>query len=187
MVGQSSATFEDTIVRWLGKMPEPVAADGSSVDRIVTEFALLKKTIKGCMLNSDAILPVSKAFDDFEEANRFAYHDSASKDEQFSSAGAFTKVIDQTWLLTEIQRNTDLLDVDLLVITKRKTNIDELFEAKYQLSPTLKMLPELQIKQVCRGFLEARAIEVGQPLRDIRARGILGTSDGKLVWTKRFL
>ena len=178
----AAQTFETQVTNYIDRMPaQPKTGDKNKDGQIESTKRLLQHVVEGCLLKPDAILKVHHAFMDFTETEQRQYHPAASRDDQFMSLVPIAKV-DDDFILQHILSESDLDKDDLPIVCKASDNIEMLFEASYQLSTSLRMLPELQVKSVIQRFLDARKAQCGNPLKCFKAKGGLGDRSGRLVF-----
>ena len=80
-------------------------------------------------------------------------------------------------LLTDV---TDLQQSTLQVFVKKRSDLEVIIEAVFQLPPTLKMLPPLQIIPVFERFMIKHYDDIGSPWDDCVAKGAVNKVTGAL-------
>jgi len=129
----------------------------------------------------NAILKVHCVYADFVRQLNSQFHKHANPSDQFWEVGSVSKC-DQEFLFQKNIDGTDIEVGDDSVLCKHTGNFEILFEAKYQLSCSLKMLNHLQIKDVMSRFLKKRWQSAGRPLEHFKNNGGLGDMSGRLLF-----
>jgi hypothetical protein len=123
---------------------------------------------------------VHEAFQDYVKQKDTKFSGVASHEEQFASVSVWGKV-DEVFIMETLKAHTDLEDLGWLLVCKHPDAVTQMFEFTFQLAPTLRVLPDLQVKEVMKRFLKARGEALGWPLAKLKElKGV--ASNGELQW-----
>ena len=159
------------IDEWLARMPIPPKSGDPAKDKAMEgTVGLLKLVVAGCLQQTEHIIEVRRAYQDDVSKVRLMFHPSAPREQQFSELTSFIRV-DVDELAQAIAAATDLGPKEIEKLVNSTEKMATVFEAVFQIPPGLKMLPQLQIKQVFRAFLAEQADLVGTPWDACGAKG----------------
>ena len=156
---------------WLSKMPSPrECGDPVQDSQISAQAALFKTVARGCLMEPAYILEVHRAYADHIQKINNMYHNGAPREMQFAQISTFGK-LDEEEVAHMLCQMTDITDGGVKKVMGNAAEVGVLFEAVFQLSGNLKLLPPLQIKEVCRAFVYSHHDKVGGPWKDCCAKG----------------
>ena len=182
-VGSETAQrYQLVIAEYAGRLPTPPkSGDGVLDSENNSTHTLLQTVIKGCLEDPRAILKVHQAYVDHRDVTSKQYHVAAPREMQFPSAESFAK-LDDVFIAQMLVEHTDLTDAIMEKVVTKPLDVQDLFEGVFQISPTLKMLAPLQIRDVCRNFLALRNAAVGMPYATLVQDGVVNLLDGSLTF-----
>jgi hypothetical protein len=175
-------TYPVAMQEWLARMPTPPkGSHEADMKNKLQRDDLLKVVITGVTHQDLACsLEVHKAFQDYLVSKASQYHHAAIASAQFQHVTCVIKC-DEKFLLAFMRTKANLTPLELKTCVARTGALEEMVEAEFQLSPSLKMKPELQIRGVMTLFLNTRSAACRTPLSNMKANGGVA-ADGTLCW-----
>ena len=177
--------FRERVKAFVARMPKPPTTGDANLDKdVLAKIGLLARVIQGVLEEPDAATTVHAEYELWVKTKANQFQDGAAASEQFKELTTIFKC-DEEFSILQIIRHTDFTAEDMKKVVTVPGQLDEMQEAAFQLPPTLKMLPPLQIKNVMQRFLKNRGDALGNPLKKAKEKGLLslqGHATPRLDW-----
>jgi hypothetical protein len=142
---------------------------------------LLKVVLAGAVTyDLSGALNVHSAFQDYVKMKATEYHPDAPPAEQFPKVTTLMRC-GESFMLAVIQKR-GALDIDEVKKALVPDGaLEQMVEAEFQIGPSLRMDPRLQIKGVMTRFLDARGLACGNALASIKTKNAI-MQNGTINW-----
>jgi hypothetical protein len=183
------ARYHDRLLDHIAKVPKPESVGNSKVNTKKLQMQrMLGEVYMKAYADDDLIIALNSTASEHIASKAKAFYPDVDLELQFDSLGPILKC-DDDFLVAALSKVMDLGDADWKKALATPGVIEEFAEGCFQVSPSLKMLKELQIKGAMSNFLLRRHEQCGRPMCNFKQDGgltVTGVTYKDLSYTPKY-